>query len=68
MQTVRKAPNEAKDDTYEENNEYGQQIYREITARKNVVEQILVDRMGYYPKRIDSKLLAALEHKIKSTQ
>ena len=64
MQVVRKAPEEAKNDNYEENNEYGQQLYRELTARKNIIEQILVDRMGYFPKRIDDKLLNALYEKI----
>src|SRR5699024_4213489 len=56
MQSVRKAPNEL--------NEYGQEFYREATARKNIIEQILIDRMGYYPKRVDNKLLDALESKI----
>ena len=64
MQSVRKAPDEAKTDNYEELNEYGQEFYREATARKNVIEQILIDRMGYYPKRIDNKLLEALNAKI----
>ena len=66
MQVVRKAPQEAKKgvNNYEELNESGQELYREVTARKNVVEQILIDRMGYYPKRIDDKLLHALKTKI----
>src|SRR5699024_11760501 len=41
MQSVRKAPDEAKTDNYEELNEYGQEFYREATARKNIIEQIL---------------------------
>lgn len=67
MQVVRKAPQEAKKgvNNYEELSESGQELYREVTARKNVVEQILIDRMGYFPKRIDDKLLGALEQKIK---
>lgn len=64
MQSVRKAPEEAKNDNYDELNEYGQELYREITARQNVVQELLVDRMGYYPKRIDDKLLNALYEKI----
>lgn len=64
MQTVRKAPEEAKNSNYNELNEYGQQLYRELTARKNVIEQILIDRMGYYPKRIDNNLLNTLKDKI----
>lgn len=70
MQNVRKAPQEAKIDsetyTYDELNQTGQEFYREATAQKNVIEQILVDRMGYYPKRIDNKLLEALNQKMKS--
>src|SRR5699024_9598184 len=49
---------------YDELNEYRQEFYREATARKNIIEQILIDRMGYYPKRVDNKLLDALESKI----
>ena len=66
MQSVRKAPNEVKTsrNDYDELNEYGQEFYREATARKNIIEQILIDRMGYYPKRVDNKLLNALESKI----
>ena len=66
MQSVRKAPQEAKKsiNNYDELNKYGQEFYREVTARKNVIEQILVDRMGYYPKRIDDKLLHALNQRI----
>src|SRR5699024_11421977 len=66
MQIVRKAPNEVKTirNDYDELNEYGQEFYREATARKNIIDQILIDRMGYYPKRVDNKLLDALESKI----
>ncbi len=64
MQTVRKAPETSKKGNYEEINEYGQELYRELTAKKNVIEQILVDRMGYYPQRVDSKLLGTLKYKI----
>ncbi len=64
MQIVRKAPQKAEIDEYEEINQDGQRMYRELTAQKNVIEQILVDRMGYYPKRIDNKLLSALKNKI----
>ncbi|WP_114161282.1 hypothetical protein [Staphylococcus aureus] len=66
MQSVRKAPNEVKTsrNDYDELNEYGQEFYREATARKNIIEQILIDRMGHYPKRVNNKLLDALESKI----
>src|SRR5699024_6228339 len=66
MQSVRTALYEIKTsrDDYDELNEYGQEFYREATARKNIIEQILIDRMGYYPKRVDNKLLDALESRI----
>lgn len=64
MQVVRKAPDEAKNDNYEELNVYGQVLYRELTARQNVVQELLVDRMGYYPLRVDDKLLHALKQRI----
>src|SRR5699024_251994 len=66
MQGGRKAQKEEKTsrNDYDELNEYGQEFYREATARKNIIEQILIDRMGYYPKRVDNKLLDALESKI----
>lgn len=68
MQIIRKTPEKAKISNYEDTNEFGQEQYRELTAKKNVIEQILVDRMGYFPKRIDDKLLAALDYKIKRSQ
>src|SRR5699024_5483261 len=66
MQSVRKAPNEVNTsrNDYDELNEYAQELYREATARKNSIDQILIDRMGYYPKRIDNKLLNILEQKL----
>src|SRR5699024_7251484 len=65
MQSVRKAPNEVKTsrNDYDELNEYGQEFYREATARKNI-EQILINGMEYYPKLVDKKLLDALKSKI----
>lgn len=64
MQNVRKAPDEAKNSHYNELNEYGQELYRELTARMRVIENILRDRMGYKPSRVDQKLLEALKAKI----
>src|SRR5699024_5721629 len=66
MPSVRTSPNEVKTsrNDYDELNEYGQEFYREATARNNIIEQILTDRMVYYPKRVDNKLLDALESKI----
>lgn len=40
--------------------------YKHHTARMNVLEGILIDRMGYKPKRIDDKLLNALSAKMNS--
>lgn len=70
MQNVRKAPDEAKKSTenYDSIKDDGINMYRELTARKNVIEQILIDRMGYYPKRIDNKLLGALKAKIQRSE
>lgn len=63
MQLVRKkAPREAKIDS--ETIDYAIDEYKRVTAQKNVIEQILIDRMGYFPKRIDDKLLLALKSKI----
>lgn len=39
--------------------------YKRSTAYMNLIEEILIDRIGYKPKRIDDKLLAAWEQKIK---
>ena len=68
MQSVRKAPDEAKKDNYEELNEYGQKLYRDLTARQNVVQELLIDRMGYYPQRVDNKLLYALKRRIEHSE
>jgi len=38
--------------------------YRRFTARMKVLEGILIDRMGYKPKRVDDKLLLSLKSKI----
>jgi hypothetical protein len=38
--------------------------YRRSTSRMKLLEGILIDRMGYKPKRIDNKLLDALQAKI----
>ena len=44
--------------------EAGERLYRNATKRMRVIEGILVDRLGYKPKRIDDKLIASLESKI----
>lgn len=38
--------------------------YKLYTSRMKLVEGILIDRMGYKPKRVDDKLLEALQAKI----
>src|SRR5699024_4641827 len=65
MQSVRKAPDEAKTDNYEELNESEQRFYREATTRQNIIQPTLIDRMAYYPKQSDTKLLDALNQTIK---
>src|SRR5699024_2027367 len=66
MQSDRKAPNEVKTsrNDHDELNEYEQEFYRDATARKNIIEQILINRMQYYHKRVDNKLLDTIESKI----
>lgn len=62
MQTVRKTPKEVSvpADTIS----YAEDQYKLNTAYMRVIEGILIDRLGYKPKRIDNKLLQALEMKI----
>ncbi|EOW8912829.1 hypothetical protein ACOVAE_003052 [Listeria monocytogenes] len=43
---------------------YAESEYRRYTARMKVIEGILIDRMGYKPKRVDDKLLISLKGKI----
>lgn len=38
--------------------------YKRSTAYMNLIEEILIDRIGYKPQRIDDKLLAQWEQKI----
>jgi len=40
--------------------------YKRSTAYMNIIEQILIDRIGYKPQRIDDKLLQAWDKKIKN--
>jgi len=64
MRTVQKAPEGAEID--KSVIEFGESEYRLYTARMKLIEGLLVDRMGYKPKRVDDKLLAALKHRIDS--
>lgn len=66
MQIVRKAPEELQIDA--ETIDFAQGEYKRLTAQKNVLEQILIDRMGYFPQRVDKKLLMAFEAKIKRVE
>lgn len=45
---------------------FSEQEYRRYTARMKVIEGILIDRMGYKPKRVDNKLLESLRVKIEN--
>lgn len=38
--------------------------YKRFTAYMHLIEEILIDRIGYKPKRIDDKLLAAWAFRI----
>lgn len=62
MQTVRKAPESVS--VPSETISFAEEQYREDTARMKVIEGILIDRLGYKPKRIDNNLLGALQTKI----
>lgn len=62
MQTVRKAPKEVA--MPEDTISFAEEQYRHDTAYMRVIEGILIDRIGYKPKRIDNKLLGALQAKI----
>ena len=64
MRTVQKAPEGV--DIDKSVIEFGESEYRLYTARMKLIEGLLVDRMGYKPKRVDDKLLAALKHRIDS--
>jgi hypothetical protein len=64
MRTVQKAPDDVVIDS--ETLGFAESEYRRYTARMKVVEGILIDRMGYKPKRIDDKLLESLRRKIEN--
>ncbi|WP_226530861.1 hypothetical protein [Metabacillus niabensis] len=62
MRTIQKAPEDVIVDP--DTLRFAEQEYRRYTARLKVIEGILIDRMGYKPKRVDDKLLEALRVKI----
>lgn len=45
---------------------FAESEYRRYTARMKVIEGILIDRMGYKPKRVDDKLLESLKRKVEN--
>ncbi|MFD2683249.1 hypothetical protein, partial [Bacillus seohaeanensis] len=59
MRTVQKAQNDVVVDS--DTLSFAEQEYRRYTARMKVLEGILIDRMGYKPKRVDNKLLESLK-------
>lgn len=62
---LRKAPEGSQNDSDSiESVKHAEIDYRRYTSRMKLLEGILIDRMGYKPKRIDNKLLEALQAKI----
>jgi hypothetical protein len=64
MRTVQKAPEEVAVDS--DTLVFAESEYRRYTARMKVIEGILIDRMGYKPKRVDDKLLESLRKKVEN--
>ncbi|WP_299833686.1 hypothetical protein [uncultured Metabacillus sp.] len=64
MRTVQKAPEEVTVDS--DTLAFAESEYRLYTARMKVIEGILIDRMGYKPKRVDDKLLENLRKKVEN--
>ncbi len=64
MRTIQKAPEDVFIDS--DTLAFAESEYRLYSARMKVIEGILIDRMGYKPKRIDDKLLESLKMKIES--
>ena len=64
MRTVQKAPEGVLVEP--ETLDFGESEYRRYTARMKVIEGILIDRMGYKPKRVDDKLLESFRKKVEN--
>jgi len=64
MRSVQKVPNGVVIDS--DTLAFAESDYRRYTARMRVIEGILIDRMGYKPKRVDDKLLASLKAKLEN--
>lgn len=62
MRNVQKAPEGVVIDV--DTLAFAENEYRRYTARMKVIEGILIDRMGYKPKRVDDKLLVSLKAKL----
>ena len=62
MQKVRKAPESVS--VPSETISFAGEEYRHYTTRMKVLEGILIDRLGYKPKRVDDKLLSSLKSKM----
>lgn len=62
LKTLLKASNEMEVPKNLKND--SERLYNDFTAHVNQIEQILIDRLGYYPKRIDDKLLQSYESKL----
>lgn len=62
---IKKAPEGSQDDSSNaEVIKHAETDYKRQTSRMKLLEGILIDRMGYKPKRVDNKLLEALQAKI----
>ncbi len=66
MRSLQKAPEGVLIDS--ETLSFAESEYRRYTARMKVIEGILVDRMGYKPKRVDDKLLMSLQVKMEKAK
>ena len=64
MRSIQKAPEGVIVDS--DTLAFAENEYRSYTARMKVIEGILIDRMGYKPKRVDDKLLESLRVKIEN--
>lgn len=62
MRSVQKAPESVGVDS--DTKTFAENEYKRYTANMKVIEGILIDRMGYKPKRVDDKLLISLKMKI----
>ncbi|WP_026678542.1 hypothetical protein [Fictibacillus gelatini] len=62
MRTVQKAPEDILID--KDTLTFAEEQYRLYTKRMKVIEGILIDRMGYKPKRVDNQLLAKLKSRL----